>query len=79
MPAFEGLLEEPHNKWLMKLLYRTAEWHSFAKLWMHTDFTLDHLEELMKEFGLLMRQFRDLSCSCFQTVELLREVEAHKC
>lgn len=62
----------------MKLLYRTAEWHSFAKLRMHTDFTLDHLEELTKEFGLLMRQFRDLSCSQFQTVELPREVEAHK-
>ena len=62
----------------MKLLYRTAEWHGFAKLRMHTDFTLDHLEELTKEFGLLMRQFRDLSCSHFQTVELPQEVEARK-
>ena len=62
----------------MKLLYRTAEWHGFAKLRMHTDFTLDHLEELTKEFGQLMRQFRDLSCSHFQTVELPREVEARK-
>jgi hypothetical protein len=62
----------------MKLLYRTAEWHGFAKLRMHTDFTLDHLEELTKEFGLLMRQFRDLSCPHFQTVELPREVEARK-
>jgi hypothetical protein len=78
MPAFEGLLEEPHNKRLMKLLYRTAEWHGFAKLRIHTDFTLDHLEELTKEFGLLMRQFRDLSCSQFQTVELPREVEGRK-
>jgi len=25
IPVFEGLLEEPHNKRLMKLLYRTAE------------------------------------------------------
>jgi len=62
----------------MKLLYRMAEWHGFAKLRMHTDFTLDHLEELTKELGLLMRQFRDLSCSHFQTVELPREVEARK-
>src|SRR5258705_359905 len=62
----------------MKLLYRTAEWHGFAKLRMHTDVTLDHLEELTKELGLLMRQFRDLSCSHFQTVELPREVEACK-
>ena len=62
----------------MKLLYRTAEWHGFAKLRIHTDFTLNHLEELTKEFGLLMRQFRDLSCSQFQTVELPREVEGRK-
>lgn len=62
----------------MKLLYQTAEWHGFAKLRMHTDFTLDHLEELTKELGLLMRQFWDLSCSHFQTVELPREVEARK-
>lgn len=76
IPAFEGLLEEPHNTRLMKLLYRTAEWHGFAKLRMHTDSTLDHLESLTKEFGLLMRQFRDLSCSQFQTTELPREVAA---
>ena len=62
----------------MKLLYRTAEWHGFAKLRMHRDFTLDHLEELTKEFGQLMRQFRDFSCTCFRTVELPREVEARK-
>jgi hypothetical protein len=49
----------------MKFLYRTAKWHGFAKLRMHTDFTLDYLEELTKELGLLMRQFRDLSCSHF--------------
>ena len=62
----------------MKLLYRTAEWHGLVKLRMHTDITLDHLEELTKEFGLLMRQFLDLSCSQFQTMELPREVEARK-
>jgi hypothetical protein len=62
----------------MKLLYRTAEWHGFAKLRIHTDSTLDHLEELTKEFGLLMRHFRDLSCSQFRTVELPREVEERK-
>jgi hypothetical protein len=60
----------------MKLLYRTAEWHGFAKLRMHTDSTLKHLERLTKEFGLLMRQFRDMSHSQFQTMELPREVAA---
>jgi hypothetical protein len=60
----------------MKLLYRTAEWHALAKLRMHTDATLDHLESLTKEFGRLMRHFRDVTCSQFQTVELPRELAA---
>jgi hypothetical protein len=60
----------------MKLLYQRAEWHALAKLRMHTDATLDHLESLTKDFGRLMRQFRDLTCSQFQTAELPREVAA---
>lgn len=76
IPTFEGLLEEPHNRRLMKLIFRTAEWHSFAKLRVHTERTLDHLESRTKELGLLMRQFRDLTCSQFQTTELPREVAA---
>jgi hypothetical protein len=71
--VFEDLLDEPYNKGVMKLLYRTAEWHALAKLRMHTDATLEHLESLTKEFGRLMRQFRDLT-SQFQTVELPREL-----
>ena len=54
----------------MKLLYRTAEWHALAKLRMHCDSTLLLLEELTTEFGQLIRQFRDLTCAQFKTVEL---------
>lgn len=78
IPAFEDLLPEPHNKQVMKLLYRTAEWHALAKLRMHTDSTLEHLRRLTKEFGSLMRQFRDHTCPQFNTVELPREVAARK-
>ena len=60
----------------MTLLYRTAEWHAFTKLRMHSDCTLAHLKLLTKEFGLLMRQFRDLTCSQFKTMELPHEVAA---
>jgi hypothetical protein len=60
----------------MKLLYRTAEWHALGKLRMHTDATLTHMQSLTKEFGLLMRQFRDRTCSQFQTVELPGELAA---
>ncbi|OBZ68473.1 hypothetical protein A0H81_11674 [Grifola frondosa] len=37
IPAFEGLLPEPHNKVLMDLLFVFAQWHGLAKLRMHTD------------------------------------------
>ena len=62
----------------MKLLYRTAEWHALAKLRMHCDSTLLLLEELTTEFGQLIRQFRDLTCAQFKTVELPRETAARK-
>ena len=62
----------------MKILFRTAEWHALGKLRMHSDATLEHLNSLTKEFGLLMRQFRDLTCSDFQTFELPRERAARK-
>lgn len=62
----------------MKLLYRTAEWHAFAKMRLHTDTTLKHLEDLTAELGKLMREFEHSICSHFQTFELPREVEARK-
>lgn len=62
----------------MKLLYRTAEWHAFAKMRLHTETTLRHLEDLTTELGKLMRDFEHSICSQFQTYELPREVEARK-
>jgi hypothetical protein len=76
--VFEGLLEEPFNSQVMKLLYRTAEWHAFAKMRMHTDSTLMHLEEITKELGKLMRKFEASTHAQYATVELPREAEARK-
>ena len=72
--VFEDLLDKLHNKCMMKLLYWTAEWHALGKLRMHTDTTLERLRHLTKEFGTLMQQFRDQTCSQFDTVELPHEV-----
>jgi hypothetical protein len=60
------------------LLYRTAEWHAFAKLRLHTESTLNHLEKLTTELGRLMRKFRDITKSDFATFELPRETAARK-
>ena len=61
-----------------RLLYRTAEWHAFAKLRLHTESTLNHLEKLTTELGRLMRKFRDVTKSDFATFELPREIAARK-
>lgn len=73
IPAFEGLLDQPHNKRLLKLLYHAAEWHALAKLRMHTESSLALLETLTSDFGKLMVQFRDQTCTQFATCELPRE------
>jgi hypothetical protein len=36
--AFDGLFGHKDNKRVLKLLYRMAEWHAFAKLRMHTHY-----------------------------------------
>jgi hypothetical protein len=76
--VFEGLLQEPYNSIVMTLLYRTAEWHAFAKLRLHTESTLQHLEGLTTELGKLMRKFRDTTQSAFVTFELPKETGARK-
>ena len=78
IPAFEGLLPEPYNTTIITLLYRTAEWHAFAKLRLHTETTLQHLERLTTELGQLMRKFRDITQSRFATFELQKETGARK-
>ena len=62
----------------MTLLYRIAEWHAFAKLRLHTESTLQHLERLTTELGQLMRKFRDATQSGFVTFELPKETGARK-
>jgi len=63
---------------VLRLLYKSAEWHALAKLRLHTDSTLSLLEVVTKEFGLLMRQFRDKTSGEFDTVELPRESRTRK-
>lgn len=79
IPAFEGLFEEERdNKLVLKLLFKMAEWHGFAKLRMHTDTTLDHLEELTRDLGRLVRQFHKEICCATTTYELPRETAARQ-
>ncbi|KAJ7115737.1 hypothetical protein C8R44DRAFT_880156 [Mycena epipterygia] len=76
VPAFDGLFPPEHNERVLKLLFRMAEWHSFAKLRMHTDPTLEHLRRLTPEIGRLVREFKTTTCAEFPTFELPREAAA---
>lgn len=78
LPCFEALLPPPHDRRLMKLLYRFAEWHALAKLRMHSDSTLKLLGSLTNEIGHLLRHFRDDTCPSFSTMELPREAVARQ-
>ena len=75
---FEGLLPEPFNGMVLRLLYKAAEWHALAKLRLHTNSTLGLLETVTREFGRLMRQFCDKTSEKFDTVELPRETGTRK-
>ena len=73
IPVFEGLLPEPHNSYVLKLLFDLAHWHGLAKLRMHTDATVELLAQITKSLGSNIRTFEKHTCSLFQTRELERE------
>ena len=77
IPVFEGLLPND-NAQLLKLLYHAAEWHAFAKLRMHSESTLKHLETITTKLGNIVRDFEKKVCSKFTMVKLPREAEARK-
>jgi len=78
IPVFDGLLPEPHNSAILRLLFVCAHWHGLAKLRMHTDATLDILDQTTSRLGAEFRKFTDKTCAAFNTRELPREVEARK-
>jgi len=78
IPVFDGLFPDPYDAPIMKLLYRLCEWHALAKLRMHTEPSLQHMESLTKELAKLMRSFRNNVCTQFETKELTREAAARQ-
>ena len=73
IPAFEGLLPEPHNTCILNLLFAMAEWHAAAKLHMHTDSSLEILSSVTAYLGSQLRHFARDTCSQFDTRDLPRE------
>ena len=76
IPVFDGLLPEPHNTRVLKVLFDLAHWHGLAKLRMHTDSTLNLLSQVTTALGNTLRTFQKQTCSAFPTRELQREQTA---
>ena len=76
IPAFDGLLPEPHNTIVTRLLFRLAEWHALAKLRFHTESTILCLKLATTVLGKQLREFRGTTCSQFTTRELPKEAIA---
>lgn len=77
IPAVQGLLPEPHNGKLMTLLFRLAEWHALAKLRMHTEHTLNALNQSTVAIGRELRSFQAWTQG-FKTFELPKEKDARQ-
>ncbi|KAJ3512823.1 hypothetical protein NMY22_g15219 [Coprinellus aureogranulatus] len=78
MVAFEGLFPDEHDGIVQALLYTMAQWHSFAKLRMHTDPTLAILDSWTTILGNDARTFTSVTCVAFKARELKKEYEARK-
>ncbi|KAG1883849.1 hypothetical protein F4604DRAFT_1981657 [Suillus subluteus] len=78
IPAFEGLFPKEHDDVIRLLLFRLAEWHTLAKLRLHTDDSLNKLDQALNALGSQLRRFQKFTCSAFRTMELPREVAARQ-
>jgi len=78
IPVFEGLLPEPHNSNILRLLFICANWHALAKLRMHTDDSAGIFDHCTTHLGTHFRKFVNNTCPAFETYELKREFEARK-
>ncbi|KAJ3512913.1 hypothetical protein NMY22_g15195 [Coprinellus aureogranulatus] len=77
-PVFEGLLPEDHGVRVQKLLFTLGHWHGLAKLRMHTEFTLEILDQWTPILGEDARSFVESTCAEYETRELKREYESRK-
>ncbi|KAF8224460.1 hypothetical protein L208DRAFT_1002460, partial [Tricholoma matsutake] len=75
---FDGLLPEPHNTYILKLLFELAHWHGLAKLSMHTDATLDILSHVTTSLGNSLCTFEEKTCEAFETQDLEHEHAAQQ-
>jgi hypothetical protein len=62
----------------MKLLFTIAHWHGLAKMRLHTDETLEILDDLTTSLGNQLRLFCKTTCNAYETLELPKEARARQ-
>lgn len=68
-PCFERLFPRSVDSQIQDLLFTMACWHAFAKLRLHTDYSLDVFRGLTTAFTRQIRHFATKVCPQFDTVE----------
>ncbi|KLO04861.1 hypothetical protein SCHPADRAFT_840114 [Schizopora paradoxa] len=76
IPCFEGLLDEPDNSIILNMLYTMCQFHSIAKLQMHTEETVGRLRKVITTLGNDLRTFQLEVCVKYETFETSSEVQA---
>ncbi|KAG2342776.1 hypothetical protein BDR05DRAFT_1000744 [Suillus weaverae] len=79
IPVFDSLLPHAQNKIVIDLLFIMVHWHGLAKLCMHSNLTLQILDDQTTELGEHLRLFKAKVCSAYNTQELDRELDVRSC
>ena len=76
IPVFDGLLPDKHDRIVGKLLFELATWHGLAKLRLHTETTVQDLENSTARLGDILRDFQKTVCPEYDTYNLPTEEAA---
>ncbi|KAG8898963.1 hypothetical protein FRC00_002093 [Tulasnella sp. 408] len=76
LPAFEGLFPSELDSAVQRLLFVLADWHSVAKLRMHTNDTLETLSLLTRSLGQELRYFEEHVANALKTFETPKEARS---
>lgn len=76
MPVFEGLVPKKYSDIIQDMLFTLATWHAYAKLRLHTDQTLNFMDDTHRAMGFEVRRFASKVCPVFDTNDLPKEEAA---
>ena len=62
----------------MDLLFVLGNWHALAKLRLHTETTLRHLDSATTNLGIAIRKFHNTTCPAYDTRELPRDETVYR-